>query len=379
MNEEQMKNYIFFVCELIKQIIVIIIVLFYTCGYYYSNKVDKKHLINDDTLAEINRSKPTDEANETSCEINSIIDTSYNFFDFIEKIHTIRNEPTCKNTKQDATPKETMIGPNIAVIQIYTHLFSDANLIFGILMLIVYLLSQTLIPKNYNDNMNNIFADLVVKILTIIIFIPILLLYLYSSVFSLIFIFQTIKKNKNTLVKLFYSGCGLLMMYLIMLLFIGLLYLYKRSFKDIYGHVRRINRNSFGLNIDKAVDIFFNFDAKLKGNRYIAIGNTVGMFIGFIFSIGILFYSDIFWKEMFSQFFSPGRLPSYPQFFEVIKQFVCDEKSSLVIKNVSRILLSVFIVLMAFQLLPIAIAIFALVVVIYSIYKSFGHLMNIEC
>lgn len=378
MNEEQMKNYIFFVCELIKQIIVIIIVLFYTCGYYYSNKVDEEHLINDDTLPKINRSKPpTDETNETSREINSIINTSYNFFDFIEKINEIRNK--CSGELHNATPKETIIGPNIAVIQIYTHLFSDANLIFGILMLIVYLLSQTLIPKNYNDNMNNIFADLVVKILTIIIFIPILLLYLYSSVFSLIFIFQTIKKNNNKLVKLFYSCGGLLMMYLIMLLFIGLLYLYKRSFKDIYGHVRRINRNSFGLNIDKAVDIFFNFDAKLKENRYIAIGNTVGMFIGFIFSIGILFHSGIFLKEMFSQFFSPGRLPSYPQFFEVIKQFVCDEKSSLVIKNVSRILLSVFIVLMAFQLLPIAIAIFALVVVIYSIYKSFGHLMNIEC
>ena len=103
------------------------------------------------------------------------------------------------------------------------------------------------------------------------------------------------------------------------------------------------------------------------------------MFIGFISSIGILFNSNIFLKEMFSQFFSPGRLPSYPQFFEVIKQFVCDEKSSLVIKNVSRILLSVFIVLMAFQLLPIAIAIFALVVVIYLIYKSFSYLMNIEC
>jgi hypothetical protein len=53
MNEEQMKNYIFFVCELIKQIIVIIIVLFYTCGYYYSNKVDEEHLINDDTLSKI--------------------------------------------------------------------------------------------------------------------------------------------------------------------------------------------------------------------------------------------------------------------------------------------------------------------------------------
>jgi hypothetical protein len=377
MNEEQMKNYIFFVCELIKQIIVIIIVLFYTCGYYYSNKVDEKHLINNNTLAEINRSKSKTE-DDTSCEINSIIiGTKYNFWDFIEKINEIRN--TCKGKSHNDYPKETMIGPNIAVIQIYTHLFSDANLIFGILMLIVYLLSQTLIPKNYNDNMNNIFADLVVKILTIIIFIPILLLYLYSSVFSLIFIFQTIKKNKNTLVKLLYSCGGLLMMYLIMLLFIGLLYLYKRSFKDIYGHVRRINRNSFGLNIDKAVDIFFNFDAKLKENRHIAIANTVGMFIGFISSIGILFHSDIFLKEMFSQFFSPGRLPSYPQFFEVIKQFVCDEKSSLVIKNVSRILLSVFIVLMAFQLLPIAIAIFALVVVIYSIYKSFGHLMNIEC
>ena len=378
-----MKNYIFFVCELIKQIIVIIIVLFYTCGYYYSNKVDKKHLINDDTLAEINVQKH----NSTDAmvqECNKIIDIhngkSYNFFDFIKNIHIIKNKCTSNSSMVDAVKENTMrIHPNIAVIQIYTHLFSDANLIFGILMLIVYLLSQTLIPKNYNDNMNNIFADLVVKILTIIIFIPILLLYLYSSVFSLIFIFQTIKKNKNTLVKLLYSCGGLLMMYLIMLLFIGLLYLYKRSFKDIYGHVRRINRNSFGLNIDKAVDIFFNFDAKLKGNRYIAIGNTVGMFIGFIFSIGILFYSDIFWKEMFSQFFSPGRLPSYPQFFEVIKQFVCDEKSSLVIKNVSRILLSVFIVLMAFQLLPIAIAIFALVVVIYSIYKSFGHLMNIEC
>lgn len=378
MNEEQMKNYIFFVCELIKQIIVIIIVLFYTCGYYYTNKVDESHKINDTILEEINVQK-NNYANDTC---NQIIDLhnekKYNFFDFINKIYQIKN--TCnKTTKQGNQEGSNMIKPNIAVIQMYTHLFSDANLIFGILMIIVYLLSQTLIPKNYSDNINNIFSDLSVKILTVIIFIPILLLYLYSSVYSSVFIFQTIKNMKNPMFQLLSSGIGLFMMYVIMLLFIGILYLYKLSFKGIYGHVRRVHRNSLALNIDKAIDIFFNFDAKIIHNKNVAIFNTVVMGLGFFASIGILFYSSIFRDKILLQFISPGRLPSYPQFFEVIKQFVCDEKSSLVIKNVSRILLSIFVVLMAFQLLPIAIAIFALVVVIYLIYKSFSYLMNIEC
>jgi hypothetical protein len=380
---KQINNYIFFVCELIKQIIVIIIVLFYTCGYYYTNKVEPNYEINGDILAEIYVSKIDSKGNEKVEACNEIIqqfnNNQYNFFDFIENIHKIKNQCTSNESPKEAGKEDMMIKPNIAVIQMYTHLFSDTNLIFGILMIIVYVLSQTLIPKNYTHNINNIFSDLLVKISTIIVFVPILLLYLYSSVYSLVFIFQNVKKYDNLITKLFISGIGLFMMYVIMLLFIGILYLYKLSFKGIYGHVRRVHRNSLALNIDKAIDIFFNFDAKIKKNKDIAIMNTVFMGVGFFASIGILFYSSSFKEKILPQFCSPGRLPSYPQFFEVIKQFVCDEKSSLVIKNVTRILLSVFVVLMAFQLLPIAIAIFALVVVIYLIYKSFSYLMNIEC
>lgn len=383
MNEEQMKNYIFFVCELIKQIIVIIIVLFYTCGYYYTNKVEKKYEINSDILNEINVQKNNDSQDISIQKCNTKIEEGerndkYNFFDFINKIYEIRN--TCNKNQ---TPKQAneegsnMIKPNIVVIQKYTHLFSDANLIFGILMIIVYLLSHTLIPKNYNDHINNIFADLVVKMLTVIVFVPILLLYLYSSVYSLVFIFQNIKNTDNLITRLGISAISLIVIYGIMLLFIGFLYLYKLLFKDIYGHVGK--RNSLALNIDKTIDIFFNFDAKRKSDKNIAIMNTVFMGVGFVASIGILFNSSSFLKEMFLLFFSPERLPSYPLFFQVIKQFVCDEKSSLVIKNVTRILLSIFVVSMAFQLLPISIAIFALVVVIYLIYKSFSYLMNIEC
>lgn len=386
MNEEQMKNYIFFVCELIKQIIVIIIVLFYTCGYYYSNKVEKKHEINNDILTKIYVSKIDSKDNEKVEQCNTIIEkfnnnNEYNFFDFIENIHKIKNTCTINESVKDSKKEDMMIKPNIAVIQNYTHLFSDANLIFGLLMIIVYVLSQTLIPKNYSEHINNIFSDLAVKILTVMIVVPILLLYLYSSVYSIVFIFQTLinLEDNNYIGKLGSSLLGLFMMYVMMLLFIGILYLYKLVFKGIYGDIRRVNRNSLALNIDKAIDIFFNFDAKIKKNKDIAIMNTVFMGFGFFVSIGILFYSSSFKEKILLQFCSPGRLPSYPQFFEVIKQFVCDEKSSLVIKNVTRILLSVFVVLMAFELLPISIAIFALVVVIYLIYKSFSYLMNIEC
>ena len=379
MNEEQMKNYIFFVCELIKQIIVIIIVLFYTCGYYYSNKVEKKYEIKNNIFSKINVQKNND-AKENKC--NEIIDQhheqTYNFFDFINNIYEIKN--TCNQHEQHGQSNEegsNMIKPNIAVIQNYTHLFSDANLIFGILMIIVYLLSQTLIPKNYSDNINNIFSDLSVKILTVIIVVPILLLYLYISVYSIVFFAVNAINTTDKFLKLLFPTLTIICMYSMILLFIGFLYLYESTLKYIYGDVR--NRNSLALNIDKAVDIFFNFDAKIIHNKNIAIANTVFMCFGFMLSIGALFYSSIFKEKILLQFCSPGRLPSYPQFFEVIKQFVCDEKSSLVIKNVTRILLSVFVVLMAFELLPISIAIFALVVVIYLIYKSFSYLMNIEC
>ena len=107
MNEEQMKNYIFFVCELIKQIIVIIIVLFYTCGYYYSNKVDKIYQINDNILSEINVKK--NEVNgDHAC--NEEIDkhkNPYNFFEFIENIYNIRNKCTSKPSPADANSATT--------------------------------------------------------------------------------------------------------------------------------------------------------------------------------------------------------------------------------------------------------------------------------
>lgn len=377
---EQIKNYMFFVCELIKQIIVIITVLFYTCGYYYTNKVDKSHIIDDTVLKEIDVEEITPSQDGTVLSCNDTIlqfrGNTYSFFDFINNLYGLKT--ICTN-RAYVKIKDIMIEPNISLIQNYTHLFSDVNLIFGILMIIVYVLSQIMIVKNYSDNINNIFSDLVVKMLTVIVFVPILLLYLYSSLFSLVFIFQNIKNAGDLMTRLGIGAIGLIVIYGIMLLFIGFLYLYKSSFKDIYSHLRRVNRNNLSLNIDRAVYMFFNINARPKKDRYIAIANTAAMGFGFIVSIGILFYSDKFWKKIFSQFSSPGMLPSYPQFFEVIKQFVCDEKSSLVIKNVSRILLSIFVVLMAFQLLPIAIAIFALVVVIYLIYKSFSYLMNIEC
>jgi len=380
MNEEQMKNYIFFVCELIKQIIVIIIVLFYTCGYYYSNKVDDKYKIDKDIFSKINVEKNnSQEENECNKIINKQNQAKYNFFDFINEIYEIKN--TCNQHEQHGKSNEegsNMIKPNIRVIQNYTHFFSDANLIFGLLMIIVYLLSQTLIQKDYTHNINNIFSDLAVKILTVMIVVPILLLYLYISVYSIVFFAVNTINTTDKFLKLLFPTLTIICMYSMILLFIGFLYLYESTLKYIYGDVR--NRNSLALNIDKAVDIFFNFDAKIIHNKNIAIANTVFMCFGFMLSIGALFYSSIFRDEILrQQFCSPGRLPSYPQFFEVIKQFVCDEKSSLVIKNVTRILLSVFVVLMAFELLPISIAIFALVVVIYLIYKSFSYLMNIEC
>jgi hypothetical protein len=386
MNEEQIKNYIFFVCELIKQIIVIIIVLFYTCGYYYSNKVDKIYQINDNILSEINVKKNEVNGSDVK-ECNEEIDkhkNPYNFFEFIENIYSIRNQCTSKAYLADANKEEKMIiNANIGFIQNYTNLFSDVNVIFGILMIIVYVLSQILIPENYSEHINNIFSDLLVKISTVIVFVPILLLYLYGTFYSLVFIFQYLIKNieaNNNIGKLMLSLFGLFMMYVMILLFIGILYLYKLSLKHIYGDVRRVNRNSLALGIDKAIDIFFNFDATLNKDKIYPIFNVVCMGVGFFASIGILFYSSSFKDKILRlQFCSPGRFPSYPQFFQVIKQFVCDEKSSLVIKNVTRILLSVFVVLMAFELLPISIAIFALVVVIYLIYKSFSYLMNIEC
>lgn len=384
MNEEQMKNYIFFVCELIKQIIVIIIVLFYTCGYYYSNKVEPIYQINDNILSEINVKKNEVNGDDVCNEEIDKHKNPDNFFEFIENIYSIRNQCTSNPYLADANKEEKMIiNANIGFIQNYTNLFSDVNVIFGILMIIVYVLSQILIPENYSEHINNIFSDLLVKISTVIVFVPILLLYLYGTFYSLVFIFQYLIKSietNNDIGKLMLSLSGLFMMYVMILLFIGILYLYKLSLKYIYGDVRRVNKNSLALGIDKAIDIFFNFDATLNKDKIYPIVNVVCMGVGFFASIGILFYSSSFKDKILRlQFCSPGRLPSYPQFFEVIKQFVCDEKSSLVIKNVTRILLSVFVVLMAFELLPISIAIFALVVVIYLIYKSFSYLMNIEC
>jgi hypothetical protein len=295
MNEEQMKNYIFFVCELIKQIIVIIIVLFYTCGYYYSNKVEPNYKINNDILAEINVQKNDNSNNNKDVEkCNNIIDIhnkEYNFFEFIENIYNIRNKCTSKASFSDANKEEEMIiNPSIRVIQNYTYLFSDVNVIFGILMIIVYVLSQTLIPKNYTHNINNIFSDLLVKISTVIVFVPILLLYLYSTGYSLVYFFQKVIHVKEYITKLWFSFLGLSMMYVMMLLFIGILYLYKLSFKHIYGDVRKVNRNSLALNIDKAIDIFFNFDSTLNKDKIYPIVNVVIMGVGFFASIGILFY-----------------------------------------------------------------------------------------
>ena len=348
-ENEKLQKYIFFVCEIIKHFIIIIIILFYSSGYFYTyNKYTNN------TAAAPAAPAMNNDRNDKKVRASDIpIDWTNNGLNHSKIIND------CVDTIFD---------------EVYTPMFKNIPIIIIIFTFIVYGFSSIMIPNNYYDNINNIFIDLVLKFLTLIVFMPILLIILF---YGLIIGLSLFKESSGLYLKprsVFLFACFTYYIFLVGLL---LVYSYRFFSKDIFGELKKKERKTSYSGIEDTMLVFFDYNNK-KGLLGLSIANSIVIGIGSLLSFYTLLNNNG-QSKLFLLICSIFNINEYRNYFNILIQFLCNEEKSKMIKNIGRILLGLIVVMLSFQLLPIALSIFSLCLLIFLIYRSFSSILKIDC